>query len=173
MTHAHDITSAFPQKCETLWRTTKTLVTSRKRIMRCLTSCLIQATRPHILESTVARSAGKKILPSRTNRFHRRTIISTRHAKQYVGVSWLDISPTQTSNLKGNNANRLRRDRTSMQPRPQPRKLARRMKLEKYASRRMYAGIQRIRAISRKRTRKDERKRGNPQSVISIGPLAS
>src|SRR5436190_3980959 len=52
---------------------------------------------------------------------------------------------------------RRRRVRARMQPRPQPRKLASRMKFEKYARSRMYAGIHRMRAISRKRTRKEER----------------
>jgi hypothetical protein len=37
------------------------------------------------------------------------------------------------------------------------------MKFEKYASSRIYAGIHRMRAISRKRTRNEERKR-----VISL-----
>ena len=40
---------------------------------------------------------------------------------------------------------------------PMPRKLASRMKLEKYASSRTYAGIHRISAISRNRTRNDAR----------------
>ena len=39
-----------------------------------------------------------------------------------------------------------------------PRKLASRMKFEKYASSRMYAGIQRISATSRNRTRNEARK---------------
>ena len=41
---------------------------------------------------------------------------------------------------------------------PMPRKLASRMKLEKYARSRTYAGIHRISATSRKRTRNDARK---------------
>src|SRR5918994_1814590 len=60
--------------------------------------------------------------------------------------------------ISGNHANRLRRRPASRQPMPMPRKLARRMKFEKYASSRTYAGIHRISAISRKRTRKDETK---------------
>src|SRR6185295_5527329 len=61
--------------------------------------------------------------------------------------------------FSGNQTNRFRRRVASRQPIPMPRKLARRMKLEKYASRRTYAGIQRISAVSSKRTRKDETKR--------------
>src|SRR5260370_34260936 len=57
----------------------------------------------------------------------------------------------------GNSANRLRRRLASRQPSPAPRNEARRMKFEKYASRRTYAGIQRISAISRNRTRKEDR----------------
>src|SRR5512147_2953089 len=71
---------------------------------------------------------------------------------------------TTRSRTLGNHAIRLRRAPASTQPRPLPRKVARRMKLEKYASKRTYAGIQRISATSRNRTRKDERK-----SVIAKG----
>src|SRR5882672_6320337 len=46
-----------------------------------------------------------------------------------------------------------------MHPMPQPRNAASRMKFEKYERSRMYAGIQRMSAISRKRTRNDERNR--------------
>src|SRR5436190_22465883 len=65
--------------------------------------------------------------------------------------------------------NRRRRVRTSMQPRPQPRKLASRMKFEKYARSRMYAGIHRMRAISRKRTRNEERKRVMSLRIADCG----
>jgi hypothetical protein len=57
----------------------------------------------------------------------------------------------------GNQRNSRDRAGASRHPIPIPRKLARRMKLEKYESSRMYAGIQRISAISRKRTRNDAR----------------
>ena len=50
------------------------------------------------------------------------------------------------------------RELASKQPIPIPRKQASRMKLEKYDSSRMFAGSHRMNAISRKRTRKEERK---------------
>src|SRR5262245_63768027 len=60
---------------------------------------------------------------------------------------------------RGNHAISDRRRFASRQPSPPPRKVASRMKLEKYARSRMYAGIQRMSAISRKRTRKEETNR--------------
>src|SRR5215203_827701 len=77
---------------------------------------------------------------------------------------------TATSNLKkytaaitiawttGNHLNNRERAGANRQPSPIPRKLASRMKFEKYESSRMYAGIHRISAISRNRTRKEARK---------------
>src|SRR6185369_10204466 len=59
---------------------------------------------------------------------------------------------------RGNQAISDRRRFASRQPSPPPRKVASRMKLEKYARSRTYAGIQRMSAISRKRTRNDDRK---------------
>src|SRR5690242_7155494 len=58
----------------------------------------------------------------------------------------------------GNHGNSRSRDLASRHPSPIPRKLASRMKLEKNASNRMYGPIQRMRATSEKRTRKEERK---------------
>jgi hypothetical protein len=55
----------------------------------------------------------------------------------------------------------LRRRAATRQPTPLPRNAASRMKFEKYERSRMYAGIHRISATSRKRTRNDERNSGN------------
>src|SRR5262245_1339800 len=85
------------------------------------------------------------------------TAISSRR------TSTARIRPSIAAGKKRKNVKR--RD-ASRQPSPPPRNVARRMKLEKYARSRMYAGIQRIRAISRKRTRKEDRKRDK----ISAGP---
>src|SRR2546423_11953838 len=71
-----------------------------------------------------------------------------------------------TSCTSGNQTISGCRRRASRQPRPPPRKVASRMKLEKYASSRTYAGIQRIRAISRKRTRNEERNSVNADSAV-------
>src|SRR5690349_14043458 len=60
------------------------------------------------------------------------------------------------------------RVRVSRQPTPMPRKAARRMKFEKYARRRTYAGIQRMRATCRKRTRKETRKSRNARIEAGI-----
>src|SRR6185295_15891981 len=63
---------------------------------------------------------------------------------------------TTISSASGNQAVRLRRAPAARQPSPPPRNVASRMKFEKYASSRTYAGIQRMSAISRNRTRNDE-----------------
>src|SRR5436190_22205066 len=73
---------------------------------------------------------------------------SRRRSTATITISW----------TSGNQVISKRRRLASMQPSPPPRNVASRMKLEKYARSRTYAGIQRMRAISRKRTRNDERK---------------
>ena len=56
--------------------------------------------------------------------------IATSRRKKYT-------APTTTACSSGNQTNSRRRDGASRQPTPMPRKLASRMKLEKYASSRM------------------------------------
>src|SRR5215510_6238842 len=64
---------------------------------------------------------------------------------------------------RGNHAISDRRRFASRQPSPPPRKVASRMKLEKYARSRTYAGIQRMSAISRKRTRNEAKNSVNAE----------
>src|SRR5262245_31102063 len=87
--------------------------------------------------------------------------IATSSRKKYT-------APTTAAVNTGNQANSRARVLASRQPMPIPRKLASRMKLEKYARSRIYAGIQRIRAISTKRTRKDARKRSKRSGVQEV-----
>jgi len=61
----------------------------------------------------------------------------------------------------GNQANSRKRAGASRQPTPMPRNDASRMKFEKYDSSRTCAGIQRMSATSRNRTRNDARKTRN------------
>ena len=76
--------------------------------------------------------------------------IATSSRKKYTAA-------TTAACRSGNHANRRTRRGASRQPIPIPRKLASRMKFEKYERSRMCAGIHRINATSRKRTRKDAR----------------
>src|SRR5438309_11237208 len=84
----------------------------------------------------------------------------------------LSTASTTAPRRGGNSRNRLRRRLARRHPMPIPRKLASRMKLEKYERSRMYAGIQRISETSRKRTRNDETKRVNrrilPDAAVRI-----
>src|SRR6185503_5755267 len=70
--------------------------------------------------------------------------------------------------ISGNQVKRLRRRPAARQPMPMPRKLASRMKFEKWASSRTYAGSQRISAVSRKRTRNDETKRAIAHDYVAV-----
>src|SRR2546422_8101869 len=71
---------------------------------------------------------------------------------------------TTTRSSSGKRRKRFRRAPASRHPMPQPRNAASRMKLEKYERSRMYAGIHRMSAISRKSTRNDERNRVTDES---------
>src|ERR1043165_472267 len=79
-------------------------------------------------------------------------LAGTATSKRKRSTARITISCTS-----GNQTSSGCRRRARRQPRPPARKVASRMKLEKYASSRTYAGIQRMRAISRNRTRNDDR----------------
>src|SRR5947209_5098562 len=85
-----------------------------------------------------------------------------------IATSRRSVSTASTTAPRsgGNSTKRLRRRLARRHPTPIPRKLASRMKLEKYESNRTYAGIQRINATSRKRTRNDERNRATRLSIL-------
>src|SRR5438445_2742949 len=85
-----------------------------------------------------------------------------------IATSRRSVSTASTTAPRsgGNSTKRLRRRLARRHPTPIPRKLASRRKLDKYESSRTYAGIQRISATSRKRTRNDERNRATRLSIL-------